>query len=159
MHFYALVQSTLFCAPPGAFTTTIEIGLKTCKRIGESKSMQKLGLTPFQTTFPGCEKLAGDEYQFLACQVKNAIVTLSHQVGTCKMGDPCDPTTVVDPQLRVKNVQGLRVVDASIMPTVTSGNTNIPTIMIAEKASDIIKQSIGCPNYLQPNYENFINKQ
>ncbi|KAF8781571.1 Oxygen-dependent choline dehydrogenase like protein [Argiope bruennichi] len=133
-------------------------GLKTCKQVGESAPMQKVGLQPFNTTYPGCEKLMGDEYQFFKCMVKNAVITLSHQVGTCKMGDPKDPTTVVDPQLRVKNVKGLRVIDASIMPIVTSGNTNIPTIMIAEKASDMIKQTIGCPNYLQPNYENFINK-
>uniref|UniRef100_A0A2L2YYL2 Choline dehydrogenase, mitochondrial n=1 Tax=Parasteatoda tepidariorum TaxID=114398 RepID=A0A2L2YYL2_PARTP len=62
------------------------------------------------------------------------------------MGDPRDSTTVVDPNLRVKGIDGLRVVDASVMPIIPSGNTNIPTIMIAEKASDIIKGSIHCQN-------------
>ncbi|CAH1782035.1 unnamed protein product [Owenia fusiformis] len=88
---------------------------------------------------PDCKvhKVGTKEYN--ECFVRHQAVTIYHPVGTCKMGAQNDDSAVVDPELRVRGIKGLRVADASIMPTLPSGNTNAPTIMVAERAADLIK--------------------
>ncbi len=81
-------------------------------------------------------KTEGLDDAALMAQICARADTIYHPVGTCKMGT--DPMAVVDPQLRVHGIAGLRVVDASVMPTLIGGNTNAPTIMIAERAADLI---------------------
>ncbi len=106
-------------------------GLALCRRLAATRA-----LAPFR----GPETLPGPAVQgeaALAAYVRDRSQTLYHPVGTCRMGH--DATAVVDPFLRVHGVQRLRVVDASIMPTITRGNTNAPTVMIAEKAADILR--------------------
>jgi choline dehydrogenase len=97
--------------------------------------MTAQAMTPLQMSeiAPGADRNSDDE---ILDWVRNAAETTYHPVGTCKMGS--DPMAVVDPQLRVHGIMGLRIADASIMPTLTSGNTNAPSIMIGEKAADIL---------------------
>jgi choline dehydrogenase len=92
-------------------------------------------MTPLQMSeiAPGADRTTDDE---ILDWVRNAAETTYHPVGTCKMGS--DPVAVVDSQLRVHGIKGLRIADASIMPTLTSGNTNAPSIMIGEKAADML---------------------
>jgi choline dehydrogenase len=78
----------------------------------------------------------------LADYVRASASTVWHPVGTCKIGSVDDPLAVVDPQLRVRGVAGLRIADASVMPTITSGNTNSTVIMIGEKAADLILSTL-----------------
>ena len=87
---------------------------------------------------PGVQFQSDEELAKLAGDIAN---TIFHPTGTAKMGRDDDPTAVVDAQLRVRGVKGLRVVDASVMPEITSGNTNAPTLMIAEKAARWIQMA------------------
>ncbi|WP_372528551.1 GMC family oxidoreductase [Piscinibacter sp.] len=96
-------------------------------------------LAPFKPreVKPGVQFQSDNELAKLAGDIGT---TIFHPVGTAKMGPASDPTAVVDARLRVYGVQGLRVADASVMPTITSGNTNAPTLMIAERAAEWIRQ-------------------
>ena len=84
---------------------------------------------------PGAKVQTDDEIDDF---VKRKVESAYHPCGTCKMGDASDPLAVVDPETKVIGLEGLRVVDTSIMPRVTTGNLNAPAIMIGEKASDMI---------------------
>jgi choline dehydrogenase len=88
---------------------------------------------------PGPEVRADDEILHF-CREYGA--TIFHPSGTAKMGPRSDPMAVVDERLRVHGVAGLRVVDCSIMPTLVSGNTNVPVVMLAERAADFILQEL-----------------
>ncbi|MES2105676.1 MAG: GMC family oxidoreductase N-terminal domain-containing protein [Pseudomonadota bacterium] len=99
------------------------------RRIVAAPAMQKYAPEEMK---PGAQFRTEEE---LAKAAGDIGTTIFHPVGTCKMGRADDDGAVVDSQLRVRGIRGLRVVDASVMPTITSGNTNSPTIMIAEKAA------------------------
>jgi choline dehydrogenase len=104
--------------------------MRITRRIMTAPSMRDIATDEIA---PGINIQSDDE---LLDWIKNNAETTYHPVGTCKMGS--DPMAVVDDQLRVHGMEGLRVADASIMPTLTSGNTNAPSIMIGEKASRMV---------------------
>ena len=97
---------------------------------------------PALAPYEPVEYLPGPQYQTdeeLAVAAGMVGTTIFHPIGTCRMGRADDADAVVDARLRVRGVSGLRVIDASIMPTITSGNTNAPTMMIAEKGAEMIR--------------------
>lgn len=111
---------------------TLVKGIQIARRIAEFDPL-KAHVT--QEHAPGAGVAADDEAAILDW-ARNTATTIYHPTGTCKMGK--DPMAVVDHRLRVHGIAGLRVADASIMPTITSGNTNAPAIMIGEKASEMV---------------------
>jgi len=111
---------------------TLVAGIRLARRLAATRA-----LTPYVAGEyrPGPEAVTDDDLLEFA---RDKGATIFHPAGTCRMGPASDPLAVVDPELRVHGVDALRVVDCSVMPTLVSGNTNAPVIMIAEKAADMI---------------------
>jgi len=120
------------------------------------KMMRKVAaqsaLDPYRTEelFPG-KDVQSDEQ--IDAWIRKHAETIYHPVGTCKMGADGDEMAVVDGELKVRGIEGLRVIDASVMPTLVGGNTNAPTIMIAEKISDVIRGRAALAPEDAPVYE------
>ncbi|XP_046560410.1 glucose dehydrogenase [FAD, quinone]-like [Haliotis rubra] len=121
---------------------TLVRGIRLNQKLHQTKTFNEIGTKLDDRPFPTCTTMQYDTDEYWECYIRAMATTGNHQTGTCRMGKTSDPTTVVDPSLRVKGVAGLRVVDASIMPSSVSGNTQAPIIMIAEKAADIIKSDV-----------------
>lgn len=113
---------------------TAVAGLRAARAIAQSKSM-----SPFvkREVKPGPDATTDEELLEFS---RNFGATIFHPTGTCKMGVASDPMSVLDERLRVRGVEGLRVVDCSSMPTLVSGNTNAPAVAMAEKAVDMIRE-------------------
>jgi choline dehydrogenase len=108
-------------------------GMKLARRLLSSPALSKYY---DREEFPGPQVQSDDE---LLGAAKQRGTTTFHLMGTCRMAPESDPTAVVDDQLRVRGIEALRVVDASIMPTMPSANLNASVLMIAEKAADLIR--------------------
>ncbi|XP_052806128.1 L-sorbose 1-dehydrogenase-like [Mya arenaria] len=113
-------------------------GIRIWEKLAQSKTMSDLGvdINELNKRFCSEHKFRSDDYW--ECYIRKLAFTQFHPTSSCKMGTLDDESTVVGPDLRVKGVAGLRVVDASVFPVITSGNTNTPTLMVAERAADLI---------------------
>ncbi|XP_055946235.1 L-sorbose 1-dehydrogenase-like [Argiope bruennichi] len=135
---YPLIDFNLF-EHKEDLNKVVDIMKQCVNMVTNTSAFEKIGAKMFSIKMPGCEKHEIYSDTYLRCVAKGYPLNIYHPSGTCKMGNPDDETTVVDPELKVKGITNLRVVDGSIMPTIPSGNTNAPIIMIAEKASEMIK--------------------
>jgi choline dehydrogenase len=114
---------------------SFEAAVALCRRMGAAPALQEWGAGEL---YPGPEVTSQKE---LRDWVRRSAITYHHQVGTCRMG--IDDDAVVDPRLRVRGIDGLRVADASVMPVVTSGNTNAPSVLIGERVAEFVVADRG----------------
>ncbi|XP_061713186.1 ecdysone oxidase-like [Cydia pomonella] len=119
----------------------IKIFVSNLKRVLEILNTQifrKFNAVLQRVYFKDCDETVFESDEYWECMARTLTYNVYHPVGTTKMGEAGDPTAVVDSKLRILGLKGIRVVDASIMPTIPSVNTNAPTMMIAERAADLI---------------------
>lgn len=115
-------------------------GIRIALNLSDTPAFQRFNSRPHKMPFPGCRQYPFDTDEYWECSIRHFTFTIYHPACTNKMGPASDPNAVVDPRLRVYGIKNLRVIDASIMPNIVSGNTNAPTIMIGEKGADMIKE-------------------
>ncbi|XP_078033752.1 glucose dehydrogenase [FAD, quinone] isoform X2 [Augochlora pura] len=118
-------------------------GIQIALTFANTTAMRNYNMTLANTPLPACSQYRFLSNEYWGCAVRQDTGPENHQAGSCKMGPASDPMAVVDPQLRVHGIRGLRVADTSIMPQVISGNTAAPAIMIGERAAAFIKADWG----------------
>jgi choline dehydrogenase len=134
--FEAPAMQPHYLSTPGDRATLIA-GIRLARRLAATRAMQPYVESEYR---PGVDARSDDELLEFA---KNTAGTIFHPSGTTRMGPLGDPDAVVDPQLRVQGIDALRVVDCGVMPTLVSGNTNVPVVMIAERAAAMM---LGTPS-------------
>lgn len=118
---------------------TILNGIKFVLKLIQTEPFQRIGTRLHSIPMPYCAYIHFGTDDYWRCVIKIMAFSIQHQVGTCKMGPFNDPTAVVSPELKVHGIRKLRVVDTSIIPEAPTAHTNAISVMIGEKAADIIK--------------------
>ncbi|XP_021205528.2 glucose dehydrogenase [FAD, quinone]-like isoform X2 [Bombyx mandarina] len=129
---------------------TIIAGIRYVQAMAATFPFQKFGAKVHKASYPTCRHIPFDSDEYWECAIRTLTATLHHQIATCRMGPNNDPLAVVDPELRVYGIEKLRVVDSGVIPRTISAHTHAPTMMIAEKAADMIKATWASmlPNYI-----------
>lgn len=123
---------------------TLVAAIREVQKIAKSPSLKKYNSTLVTTKIPGCEGYDFDSDPYWKCAVRHLSAPFDHdQIGSCKMGPSFDTEAVVDSKLQVHGLKNLRIVDSSVIPVPITGQVNIPTVMIGEKAADMIKEYWG----------------
>lgn len=129
-----------YLTDPSDMKTLLE-ALKYVIKLGESEAFKKYNPTLYLPTYPSCTDQVPGTDAYWECAIRTMAISVHHQMATCKMGPPNDSYAVVDPELKVYGIDGLRVVDTSIIPLPISAHTSAPAVMIGEKAADMIKMT------------------
>lgn len=119
---------------------TMLAGIKYAMKLSTTQAFQRLGAHLHDIPLPNCANHHFGSDDYWRCSIRTLSTTLHHQVGTCKMGPKGDPTAVVSPELKVHGFQNLRVADTSIIPEAPTSHTNANSMLIGEKAADMIKK-------------------
>lgn len=118
---------------------TFIAAIRHIQALAATAPFQRLGARIHPAKYKTCQSIKFDTDEYWECALRTLTATLHHQIATCRMGPEKDPEAVVDPELRVKGIKNLRVVDSSIIPRTISAHTNAPAIVIGLKAADLIK--------------------
>jgi len=116
------------------------LAIKAALNLSNTQALQKFGSRLHDIPIPACKNLVFASDDYWRCAAKQTTTGIWHLCGTCKMGPTSDPDAVVDSRLKVYGVNGLRVIDASIMPMIPAAHTNVPCMMVGEKGADLVKE-------------------
>lgn len=135
-----MLYGGIFTDPQNKDLKTFIASIRYAEKLMRTKAFQKYDARLVEAKIPGCQEYVFDSDFYWECALRHMATTLHHQVATCKMGPREDKEAVVDPRLRVYGVKRLRVADTSVIPIPIAAHSNVPAIMIGEKAGDIIKE-------------------